>query len=446
MKNKMHGFKTVFSYNLGMHMKSKKYLAVTIILAVFLLAGLSIFIMIMGDKTGSDDQYTYSADKVYVIDETGLGVPDYSMYGAALGYEDAADTEFVKSDKSPEELVDNEGAQYVVVQKKSGDSFVLCVIFGNTDGAEDGQVDFNTSAMEEYLVPCFKTHLFQVSGLTEDQIVQVMLPVGINVSKIGGESEPQSRQAVAVIMILAFVMIIYFAVLIYGQQICADVPMEKTSKLVEQIMMSVTPYALVSGKILAMVTACVLQFIIWIGCIIGGILAGDVLSRTVLGVEDSVVTTILELLRGWFDGMGFSGASIVLAVLLFIAGLVFYLMLAGLAGSALARPEDASNVQGIFILPLVAAFMLVMFASGLTASGNYNISLAYNLVPFSAAMTAPGSVLIGELSIPMAIVSLLISVVSGIFILYVAARLYKGMMFFSGKKAKLKDFISAIKE
>ena len=89
--------------------------------------------------------------------------------------------------------------------------------------------------------------------------------------------------------------------------------------------------------------------------------------------------------------------------------------------------------------------MLVLFASGMTASGNYNIPLAYNLVPFSAAMTAPASVLIGTLSVPMAIVSLIISVVSGMIILYVAARLYKGLMFFNGKKAKLKDFISAIK-
>ena len=353
MKNKMHGFKTVFSHNLGIHMKSKKYLAVTIILAVFLLAGISIFIMIMSDKNSRKDQYTYNVDKVYVVDETGLGVPDYSMYGAALGYEDAADTEFVTSDKSPEELVDTDGAQYVVVQKKSGDSFVLCVIFGNTDNVTDEQVDFNTAAMEEYLVPCFKTHLFQVSGLTGEQIVQVML------------------------------------------QICADVPMEKTSKLVEQIMMSVTPYALVSGKILAMVFASVIQFIIWIGCIVGGVLLGDVLSKTVLGVDTSAVTTAV--------------------------------------------------VQSIFIIPLVAAFMLVLFASGLTASGNYNIPLAYNLVPFSAAMTAPASVLIGTLSVPMAIVSLIISVVSGMIILYVAARLYKGMMFFNGKKAKLKDFISAIK-
>ena len=79
MKNKMHGFKTVFSHNLGIHMKSKKYLAVTIILAVFLLAGISIFIMIMSDKNSRKDQYTYNVDKVYVVDETGLGVPDYSM-------------------------------------------------------------------------------------------------------------------------------------------------------------------------------------------------------------------------------------------------------------------------------------------------------------------------------------------------------------------------------
>lgn len=176
-----------------------------------------------------------------------------------------------------------------------------------------------------------------------------------------------------------------------------------------------------------------------------GIVLGNNVAMSVYDSDASVVSLAIEMLGKWFNGIGFSIPSIIMMVVLTCLGLVFYLLLAGISGSALSKPEAAGNVQAIFVLPLVISFLTLLYATDFI-SGNYNIPLIYNLIPFTAALSAPASVLLGTLSIPMAIVSALITIAVSILLLYLAAKIYKGLLFFNGKKIKPKDIILIFKK
>ncbi|MGN0436389.1 MAG: ABC transporter permease [Wujia sp.] len=443
-ESNLKGFGAVFKHNLRLKMKSTKYVASTIVVSLVLFIGMALLIFFTSKNSAEKEKYSFNVSEVYVVDETGLGIPDYKMMAAALGFDYAKDTKFISSDKAAKELIKDENVSYMVVQTKNEDGYVLQLVTGSNLSDSNTQRDKNLDDLKELMVMGFQNHIYMTSGLSEEQIVQALLPVGADVQKIGEETEDEGKLIVAIVLVYLFVMILYFMVLIYGTEICSDVPIEKTSKLVEQLLMSVSPYALISGKVLAKIFGCVVQFLIWVVSLILGVLAGDFIVRSVYSLDHSMVSTALEYLKKWFEGMGFTVPAIIMTVVLTIAGLVMYLLLSGLAGAFLTKPEQSGNVQSIFVLPLVIAFLAINFSSGIM-EGRYDIPISYNMIPFTSAMTAPASVLIGTLSIPMAFVSLAIMVVCCMLILWLSAKIYEGLLFFNGNKLKTKDIINIFK-
>jgi ABC-type Na+ efflux pump permease subunit len=170
-------------------------------------------------------------------------------------------------------------------------------------------------------------HVYQNSGLAPEALAQALTPVLYEVSDFGEEVD-EMKELVEVLCTMLFLMVVYFMVLIYGMQICTEVSLEKTSKLVEQLLTSVTPYGMVAGKTLAVITASIIQFLIWVISALVGLFGGDKLAGTVYPEYESKITVITDALSGWFGEMAFSPVSIILAVLILVAGLVFYLLLA----------------------------------------------------------------------------------------------------------------------
>ena len=448
--NTFSGFWIIFKYNLKQHMKTAKYLSSTILIALILIAGITGLIVFLSEPETETSDYKYDVKEIYVIDETKLGVPDYKGFASMLEEKDIAKTNFIETTESAEKVLNDKEADYLLIQKCVDDEYVLEVITGKNVDTSDEQVDANLSCLEEFLSASFQNHIYATSGLTGEQIVKILLPVETSIQEIAedgstGDEVDDTRMIIGIICIFVFVMLVYFMVLIYGVQICSDVPTEKTSKLVEQMLLSVTPTALVSGKILSMICSCIIQFIIWVLSIVAGIVLGNNVAMSVYDSDASVVSLAIEMLGKWFNGIGFSIPSIIMMVVLTCLGLIFYLLLAGISGSALSKPEAAGNVQAIFVLPLVISFLTLLYATDFI-SGNYNIPLIYNLIPFTAALSAPASVLLGTLSIPMAIVSALITIAVSFLLLYLAAKIYKGLLFFNGKKIKPKDIILIFKK
>lgn len=450
MKNNiLHGFGVVYRHNLRLHMKNIKYVISTVIVSLILLGGIAALIIFLTKSDKDKNKKDYNVEEIYVIDETGLGAADYSMLAENMGLDYAKDTKFTVSDAKPEELIKDEKVEYLLVQTRDEetDEYVIKIITGKKIDTDDKQVKKNIDCIEELSQAAFQNYVYMTSGLSIEQVIQVLLPVNASVEKIGAEAEEIDENKMIFSMALTFILlfVVYFVVIIYGAGICADVPMEKTSKLVEQLLMSVSPYALVSGKILAMITSCLIQFVIWLLSLVGGIFAGDIFAKAIYDLDNSFVSTALEQLKKWFEGQGFTAPAIVLAILLFMAGLVIYLLLAGLGGAMLSKPEEASNVQTVFMLPLIISYFAIFYVSGIVTGGEFNIPVAVSLIPYTGAMAAPGSVLVGSLSVPMAILALVIDIVLCIIELFVAAKVYEGLLFFNGNKLKFKDIVAIFK-
>ena len=440
MKNrkKYSGFGVVYSYTVKSHMKSRKFILSTILIGLIFIIGICVAI-ILTSKPKKEKKF--EIDKVYVCDETGLGVPDYAAYVKFFKDEKLGGVSFETKENGrefAEQAKDGMDDFILVIQSENEDKFLIELIDGRKAGSED---ESDLSVLGDAIQTYFRNYLYEKSGLDGEELVQLLMPVMTNVGKIGVE-ENEGKEIVEIIAVFFSIMSIYFMVIFYGVGVCSEVSMEKTSKLTEQLLVSVSPDALVSGKILGTITASIVQFLIWLIMIIAGLFGGSTIATVMYELKENRAVFYAKTLGEWFDGSGFSPLAIVLSILLFIMGLVLYLLLAGLGGSLVTKPEEAANMQIIFLIPMMISFFAVLPA---ITNGEGSIPLVFNLIPFTAAMSAPGTTLIGTLSVGGAFASLMIMIVLSLVILWIASRIYKGLLFFTGEKLSFKMVIGILK-
>ena len=234
------------------------------------------------------------------------------------------------------------------------------------------------------------------------------------------------------VMINTFVL--YMILILYGSSIAQNIVMEKSSKLMDTMLVSVKPEALIMGKLLGMLAAAFLQIGIWIVSLILGMVG--FMSVLMVFVPKLPVSEFTKN----FDGMGiFTVPSILIAVFIVIIGIVFYTAIASLAGAISSNKEEAASNQGLFIMLLLAAFYLVLFGGAMSGK---DIPMWQYLVPFTSVMVLPAGVCLGTVPVGIAAIGVVLLLLCAILMIVLAGRLYKMMSLYKGNKVNI---VNAIK-
>ena len=252
--NKFKGWKNVFSFNYKQSAGAKSYIAVTTLMAVVLMAT-AILISVFAAKPEESEKNVEAVsfcnvETAYVLDLAGMGELKFDEWIPELSDMYYLDFSFVQvSDMTIEEL-QTKAAQEpsghaigVVIEKEEKNISVTAVVPSTSESLSlmDGQeiADLVASAVEQARV--------EQSGLSELQFSQINKQVVVSVADAGVEN----NVVVYLVKYLApafFGLILYFLLLLYGQKICQGVSVEKTSKLVETLLTSLHPYALLAGS------------------------------------------------------------------------------------------------------------------------------------------------------------------------------------------------------
>ena len=176
-------------------------------------------------------------------------------------------------------------------------------------------------------------------------------------------------------MIFSFAM--YMMILMYGQSVSKSVISEKASKLMEYLLTSIKPYALVSGKVIALSATGILQIAIWIACGVGGYIGGTYIAESINPDYINYVSNIITFFSNE-GGVAFSIGAIVLAIVTIALGFFMYCVLAALIASAISKIEDMSSSQGLFQLPVMIGFMMAYVVPLL---GDESLGKLANILP-----------------------------------------------------------------
>ncbi|WP_313799190.1 ABC transporter permease [Cytobacillus sp.] len=264
-------------------------------------------------------------------------------------------------------------------------------------------------------------------NLTQEQLGKLYEPVAFSKTALeeNAKTEEELNQARGLVYVLLFV--IYFAVIMYANMIAMEVATEKSSRVMEILISSVSPIKQMFAKILGIALLSLTQM------------------AAFLLIGYFFVKQNLETMEGgFFEFFGFGDIpvqTIIYAVVFFILGYFLYATLAAFLGSLVSRIEDVQQMITPMTILIIAGFMIAMVGLGQPETTFITIT---SYIPFFTPMLM--FMRVGMLTLPaweplLGIVILLITiVVLAIF----GARVYKGGVLMYGKTNSFKDIKKAL--
>lgn len=436
----------IFSFTFIQHVKQKSYRNVTVVVAVLCLL-LPAVILPAIEYFKEDETYVSKIDKVYVVetDSSTEGKADYGVLNSvdAAQFTDVV-YEMAENVEDAAKKAEEDGHSVVLAVGHQEGTYQLNVLL--PDETKLNKKDAN--AYETFLSGAFRYILIQKSNLEAAQIAEMTMPIETVVrdSSVSADESDEyavAKEVMATILPYLNIMILYFMILAYGQGTANSAIMEKTSKLMDLLLVSVKPGEMLLGKVFAMAASGVLQIFIWLAGLFGGFALGIHFTKMVNPNTDMILIQLVESF-GEFSGM-FTVSGVILALLMLSAGLLLYCSLAAIGGAIAEKPEDLSSTNMLFVMVLLVSFFATMFAGGAGSDVPWDAVTWQVWMPFTSILVAPTKILLGVMSIPEAALSLGIVVVTATLITIAAGKVYKMMSLYKGNPPSPKKMIEMMR-
>jgi ABC-2 type transport system permease protein len=433
MMNNFKGWRYVFLFTFRQATKSMAFKLVTALVSVCII-GAILLITIFSAKP-DDSEKSFTVETVYILDESGLQPVDFNAAMPQESDNNITKTDFINmTDVTKIELVKMAGAKsekavavYIYKEKKGYGFEILLPEKTDVSKSEAGK-------LLKPMVSCFEKNKLGQVGLSNQQLKQAMQPVITSYSKVG-EDNSLITMLIKMLVPLLFGVVMYIMLILYGQTISKEVSVEKTSKLMEALLTSVHPYALLTGKILAVTSMALMQFAIWIAAIIAGVLGSNGIAHLIYPEYNSTIMGFVKLLRENTGESALSLPAVLLALLIFCTGFLFYCVLAGLAGSMVSKPEDAAKTQGLFQFPILISWLVCYMAA---LQENEGILKVVRYIPFTSPFCVPADLMTGSFGLLQGLISALLLLIFSLLVIMLSARIYKGLVLYNGQKLNLK--------
>lgn len=263
---------------------------------------------------------------------------------------------------------------------------------------------------------------------------QVHADVSIDTFRIDREEETATSSTLSYLLGITTMFILYMFIILYGQMVMTSIIEEKNNRVLELVVSSVRPTALMLGKILGIGLVAVTQILIWAVLLIAcSVWLMPVLAGAVAGSGDAELTQAVTTMGDSSYMLGIFGYL----VLFLIAGYLFYSSIYAAIGSAVDNIQDASQLQSVAILPIIIALILSMTV---LTDPNSSLAIWTSMIPFTSPMVMMARLPFG---IPawQPVVSLLILVVSLLAMIWLSAKIYRVGIFMYGKKPTVTELI-----
>lgn len=459
------GWQKIFSFTIVQYIKTKGFIIGTVIMCVIVAAICTLTNMLpvwlSNDDSGISD--TPGADNplndltaVYIYDETGIL--------------DSSDRELIphitETDKSLKDMVetlktseDKSVAIQAAPQKDMDGKFTgYAVTSYYSEPCDTDAVDMLGKLTQEVL---YRRVLLN-AGVSPDKYADTQLPVSVSKMQAGGESSNFIKSALNYVIPLVISLVLFLLTFSYGQIVAQSIATEKTSRVMELLLTSVRPLAIVIGKVLAMGLVSFGQFIL-IG-LVGTASMAISAPFGMLGKAFEIANNpeIQNALQQATSELGaqttdmqiaeamntlsdtFSVGNILLIVVIFLLGFVFFSLIAALVGASISRMEDLQQAMQPYAMLGMLGLYLAYFPVIFNAESLANDEVAVNPVqmfsyffPISSPFALPSAVLLGTLNTVQVIGAIAILAVIVVLVAIVVSKVYEAIILHNGNRIKL---------
>jgi len=264
---------------------------------------------------------------------------------------------------------------------------------------------------------------FQSKNIPTEELEYARTSVDISSFKITEGEEIKEEGYGNLILSYLFSFLLYISLLMMGSMVMQTVIQEKSNRIVEVLLSSVTSKELMIGKILGAAITGLMQMAIWISPVV-------LVASTSWFMLPSEVTIDITFLQ------------VAYLLVNFFLGLLIFVGLFATVGSIFENPQDAQSGMWPIMMLIMIPFFIAM--SMIENPSNPVASVA-SMLPFSAIIVMPAKMALVDVPLWQVILSTLINIATVFAIFPIAGKIYRVGIMMTGKRPSWTEVIKWLK-
>ncbi len=406
-KSNVTGWKDVFTFTLIQTLKSKAFVVSFVIFIILATVSMPVLSMIMNKDDAKVEDGTNPIQKVYINDKVTWS---NGSFLPALNQENLKHIKFEALTEDYDTVVNRieqeENTSVIVNIAETETTFQLDFIKASKGDVKESNVQTLSGALLE----AFDAYRINQLGITPEQLSMIQANVSTSVTladKTGNAviTEDTSISDSQYWFIYGILFVILMVNVMASSQIASSIVSDKSSKVLEYLLTSVKPLAIMIGKILAMLTAVILQFVATIVCVL---ISNTVTTKVFSTTGENMISEYLP--TGIFDNV---------------------------------NPSESLTL--FTFTNLIGAYIGMGAAGVLMASGTNGFVTFALLFPLSSPFLLPGAMFVGKVSVGLSILSIVFLVIFMILLFKFVAKVYETLILHNGSRIGLKELVKISK-
>lgn len=238
--------------------------------------------------------------------------------------------------------------------------------------------------------------------------------------------------------------IMFFVIILFGAQVMRSVTEEKTNRIVEVIISSVKPFHLMLGKILGSSAVSLTQICIWLILIPSmSLIAQNLFGMDVNDLQslpNSEMPEGMEQLPLILDQLSEVNWFFIIPSFLFyfLTGFLIYAAMFASVGAALG--DDINEGQTLTIPIVIPIVLSVYIMFQVVREPHSTLAIWSSMFPFFSSVVMPARLPYGP-DWWQVVLSMLLTALTAIAMVWLAGRIYRTGILMYGKKASFKELI-----
>jgi ABC-2 type transport system permease protein len=267
-----------------------------------------------------------------------------------------------------------------------------------------GENETLVALVRQSLTTSALTARLRASGLDAATIDRILTTPNVRIAAVAADDS--DRQASAAILSL----VLYLILLLLMIQVASGVAIEKANHISEVLLAVVKPTALFFGKVVG------------VGLVgLAGLAAGGVPVLVKAVSSGDLPAGLGPAIAGGLPWM--------------VLGLTLYLTTAGALGALVERQEEAGSVLTPLSLLLIGTYVLAQSS----ADGAFGAVLA--IFPYTSPIVMPARLALGDASTAEIVASLVVGIVTVLFVLRLGAAVYRRGIVHTGRRLRLGEVL-----
>ncbi|WP_018754810.1 ABC transporter permease [Paenibacillus terrigena] len=430
----MSNMKTIVGFTFKNKVKTKSFIVTTIILILLVTAGInSFYVMSLFNK---DEGGPAKAEVVAMVNDTEGVAPALQAYykkqsdsKLSIQVNDGSGDPATDEAKLKQDLAAKKIAGYLVASEGKAGEFPK-FIYKSSNIRVTG--DSTTKSLETAL-GSVKTDFIVADSLTDAQKKQLSEPITMSLEQVavseGNAGTNQTEEQKIAANILVYVMLFLFFMTAYmtGNMIAAEVTAEKSSRIMEILITSVSPLSQMFGKVMGMFLVGLTQIAVFVAAV---------------AVNVNLPHNVAVLKEAHIDMSQIDPMLLIYGLVFYILGYFLFAVLFAAVGSMVSRTEDLGQAIMPITLLSLASFYISMFS---LATPNTMLVKVASFIPFTSPTSMILRLGLGEVAYWEVWLSIVLLLVAIFIFGWLSAKIYRTGVLMYGKRPSWKELRKAMK-